>query len=748
MANLASILTDPNYVNANPATKAAIFDKFSAQDPNYTNANPATQQAIRAKFGVAEPPQEAPAETATEIPFGRKAIEFVRPTVEALGSVGGAALGTPAGPLGIVGGAGLGYGLAKGGLDTLETALGYRQGPTSAPQAILGAASDVGVGGLMEGIGRGVIGPVFNYVGTKAGKVVDAARNVKMNTLIDAVEGKGDEIVNLLRGAPSAVPGAAPTAGEVAAPAGSARFSALQEQLKKVKGAESKYASQAAQTNEARLAQQARVDAQFAKEKTAAQNAIEAKLTTVSQRETGQELIDAAKAEKTKVKKSVVEPAYKAAFDAAGGSKVNVDSVVVDAEKILGRKLSTFDPSTAPSTVRKLLSLRPATPEPKPIGSGVISSRMTGAKQPQAPANATLEQLDDIRKAINADIASASRSSDPAAATTLMNLRQLHKSIDNAVDGSKTLPDEAKALYTQAVDTYKTEYAPRFKEGVNAKLFKKTTLNETAMNPDDVVKTYFQPKGEREASQFVLLFGKKPQAMATAREGIEDLYRREVTDAAGNVTPEAHAKFLKKYADPLRILDEAGMGIRTRIDAVGQNANKLAQVNERAAASSNKLAPAIASGPEATAIEKRIANLTKGLTPQQLQDVNAVRADLLRQGDYERLAAAGSNMGVNTLATKAGRAESGPIPQTLNFVVNMFNNVYKRLAGKMDDKVARDLAMELTQPATAANAIEAAMRLQRNKQLSKSGRVLSETGRAATIGANALASENQNALAP
>jgi hypothetical protein len=53
MADLTSILTDPNYVNANAATKAAIFDKFSAQDKNYTGANSATQAAIRTKFGLA-----------------------------------------------------------------------------------------------------------------------------------------------------------------------------------------------------------------------------------------------------------------------------------------------------------------------------------------------------------------------------------------------------------------------------------------------------------------------------------------------------------------------------------------------------------------------------------------------------------------------------------------------------------------------------------------------------------------------
>ena len=52
MADLSSILNDPNYVNANPATKAAIFDKFSALDKNFTGANPQTQQAIRVKFGL------------------------------------------------------------------------------------------------------------------------------------------------------------------------------------------------------------------------------------------------------------------------------------------------------------------------------------------------------------------------------------------------------------------------------------------------------------------------------------------------------------------------------------------------------------------------------------------------------------------------------------------------------------------------------------------------------------------------
>src|SRR5574343_768097 len=66
MATLAEILQDPNYVNANAATKKAIFDKYSAGDPNYTNANEATQQAIRARFGIEQAAQPEPSSNATE----------------------------------------------------------------------------------------------------------------------------------------------------------------------------------------------------------------------------------------------------------------------------------------------------------------------------------------------------------------------------------------------------------------------------------------------------------------------------------------------------------------------------------------------------------------------------------------------------------------------------------------------------------------------------------------------------------
>jgi hypothetical protein len=53
--SLTEIIKDPNYVNANPETQRAIFEKYAPLDPNYSNANAATQEAIRSKFGVAQP---------------------------------------------------------------------------------------------------------------------------------------------------------------------------------------------------------------------------------------------------------------------------------------------------------------------------------------------------------------------------------------------------------------------------------------------------------------------------------------------------------------------------------------------------------------------------------------------------------------------------------------------------------------------------------------------------------------------
>ena len=583
-------------------------------------------------------PYTAPLAAGSEVPMGRRAIEFVRPTVEALGSVGGAAVGTAGAPgLGTLLGAGAGYSLAKGGLDVLEEQLGYRQPPANLEEALASRARETLGGAAMEAAGRGIIKTGIEKGAEYVGKV----KNLKASTFLNALEGKGEDILNALRGPRAATPGAVPGAGEVAAPAGSTRFATLQAKSQQVPVLATEFAEQQAQTGVAQAAQQTRAQAKFDAAAAKVQSKMNSALQPMRPEDAGEALVAGAQAKREAMKKAVINPAYEKAFSEAGDAKIDMSDVVGKAEDILGRTLSEFDPSTAPETVRKLMALQKKAAPAQPLGAGKISGRIKMAQPPAPTPEVTLRDLDDIRKAVNADIASGKLSSDPAAGAKLRNLEQIHKAIDDAVEQS-AISKAAKTAYKDALNLYRTEYVPKFKTGVNDQLFRATGLNEPKIKPEDVVTKYFQPRGVSEARNFVTLFGGDPKAMQTARAGIEDLYLREVKAP----TPEAHAAFLRKYADPIKVLDDAGMNVLQRINVVGQNAARLQKITDLAKQSNVNLSPPLPPGATADAVERRIAALTKGLTPQQLSHVNAVQQDLLRRGEYERLVKAGQDAGI------------------------------------------------------------------------------------------------------
>lgn len=732
----------------------AYLSSSAEFDPDaYLGQKPSRQ--LPSRSGLKPTPQRVPTETKRAI------IQTVRPTVEALGSIGGAAAGAALGPAGAVGGAGLGYGISKGALDQLERYLGYRPSPESVTQALAEGTQDVALGAALETLGMKVIAPAAQMAATyvnrlspasiKAetyGKALGEGREV-LNRLGQKVRvgGKEQEVLDLLRGTPSAVPGAAPTAGEVAAPAGSVGFSILQKRASEVPALTDVYAQMQAQTTRAQAQQAARAQQRF----DAAAGKVEQKIATavkpVPPEEVGEAIASAARSEREVMKKNIIEPAYKEAFDLAGKTKIDMSDVVAKAEDILGRKLSQFDASTAPETVRKLMSLQEAAPAPKPLGGGIISGRVQ-VKPPAPPApTVTLQQLDDIRKAVNADIAAGKVSSDPAAATRLRNLRQIHDVIDDVVNKSP-LTDEAKQAYRGAIDIYRTEYVPRFKTGVNEQIFRSTGLNEAKIKPEDVINKYFQPNGVSEARNFVELFGSNPRAQALAKTGIENLYIREVK----NVTPEAHAAFMAKYQDPLRVLGDAGIDVTQRLNVIGQNAQRLQRIQEMAKAANVKLSDPLPPGATAEAVDKRISELTKGLNPRQLADVRAVQSDLLRSGEYERLVSAGTKTGVDVrgLGTQTGKEMGLPLPALLSTSITLFNNVYKRLVLRMDDRLAMEIARELTDPALAASAIEKASKVRSGIALRQrvAPTAAKEAARGAGITANAMYNEQpQNALA-
>ena len=230
MSNLAAILTDPNYVNANEATKRAIFDKFSAQDTNFTNANPATQEAIRVKFGVAA----APAPAADAIPAPRQELTagqriyqtarpYIAPVIEAGGALIGGIIGTPAGPAGTIGGAGLGYGIAKEGLEIADVAMGMKPARQGAAQ-VAEPVRNVLEGATFE-VGGRVLGPL---VGKAVGKVADL-RSMPANKAADiARNALGPDLPEVLN-ALKAAQGTGASAAQATAGINSPTFQALIE---------------------------------------------------------------------------------------------------------------------------------------------------------------------------------------------------------------------------------------------------------------------------------------------------------------------------------------------------------------------------------------------------------------------------------------------------------------------------------------------------------------------------------------
>lgn len=93
---------------------------------------------------------------------------YVAPTVEALGSVAGGLLGAPMGPMGVVGGAGLGYGIGKEALGLADVYLGGQK-PRQGTEQITEPLKNVLEGATFEAGGR-VAAPI---IAKGIGKVAD-----------------------------------------------------------------------------------------------------------------------------------------------------------------------------------------------------------------------------------------------------------------------------------------------------------------------------------------------------------------------------------------------------------------------------------------------------------------------------------------------------------------------------------------------------------------------------------------------
>lgn len=198
-------------------TKAQLTEKLAANGYDISKLQPA-DTGIRQNVM----PEAAPA-WAKEYPrlyeAAVKTRQLVGPTVEALGTVGGGALGATAGTFGAgpvgtaaggVAGAALGYGAAKEVLEQADVALGLKK-PRTTEQLVTEPVKNILEGATYEAGGR-VAGPIIQKGAEKVGEVVSKAagkvadirqipKQKAANILRQSVGGEVDEVVNALRNA-------------------------------------------------------------------------------------------------------------------------------------------------------------------------------------------------------------------------------------------------------------------------------------------------------------------------------------------------------------------------------------------------------------------------------------------------------------------------------------------------------------------------------------------------------------------
>jgi hypothetical protein len=114
----------------------------------------------------------------------------------------------------------------------------------------------------------------------------------------------------------------------------------------------------------------------------------------------------------------------------------------------------------------------------------------------------------------------------------------------------------------------------------------------------------------------------------------------------------------------------------------------------------------------ATTNEARFKLLTDVLTPDQAQVVMSIRDDLARTAKTKMQARAGAAASPDAQRLASAARESVRTPPMLNRIATVANDIISRLQGRIDRKLAVQIATEMLDPQAAANAIEKAMKNQ------------------------------------
>jgi len=300
-----------------------------------------------------------------------------------------------------------------------------------------------------------------------------------------------------------------------------------------------------------------------------AQQALSGGLADVSQLTVGGKLTAAAQ-EELEAARGRVSAQYDQAFKLAGAEPVVPFAGVVERAGILRDQPIIEFKGLAPETAKVLELYGPKVPE-----KAVRTERGIWRRPPPTealPPMVTLEQASALGKALNIDYAALKGSTDAASNIARANINKMRSALDEAIASSK-LSDEAKAAYAAAKQSHATQVAERFYTGTASKMFREGASNVALLGDEAMAKTVLG--SETGARDILAAIGNAPETRQALTQGVEDLFRRAVTDPTTRaINPQTAAKFLQ---DNARQIDAIGGGLRERLEKVQQAATALSE---------------------------------------------------------------------------------------------------------------------------------------------------------------------------
>jgi len=402
------------------------------------------------------------------------------------------------------------------------------------------------------------------------------------------------------------------------------------------------------------------------------QNQFAGQVLKPSQMEVGKTLTTERTALEKEARKEIVTPAYNKAFEKAP-EPFSFAPVETKAKQLQSDISTRLNPEIAPNTSEVL----------KIFGSKVDEA--TGAA---APTMVTLEDADKLIKALNADLSGLHGNTD--ARMTVRNLKELKAATEEAINAG--VPEEASKLYKQARTLHKEKVVEPFLKGWVANLSREGATGTQILAPSVVTKKILS--SEEDAMRAVAAFNDSPTALQAIKNGVEGEYRNAVVTGT-----KSHDKWMGEHEFQLAALDRAGLGLTQRLESFGGQAKELSNVRSLIDEARTKLPE---SKVEST---KRLKTLTQDL-PEVRAVVNNILSELNRGVSFEKLAAQGKEAGggVLGLASKA----AGPNVASLSHEMTIYNTITNRLKGKLNEKLAAEIAVTMLDSAAAAKAIKQA----------------------------------------